>query len=196
MGRLSKSRSAAAPMCAILSFKPGRSGQVKRRDFITLLSGAAAWPLTARAQQPAVPVIGFLGAPSAKGRDALIAAFRKGLTEVGYSGRAEYRSRISLGRGSIRSAASHGERTCPAKRSCHCCVHHACRTCGEAATSTIPIVLLTGDPVGTRLVASLSRPGGNITGLSYVVPETHGKCVEVLRDIDWPPLSGPGGMLV
>ncbi len=57
---------------------------MKRRDFITLLSGAAAWPLTARAQQR-VLVIGFLGGPTANGRDALIAAFRKGLTEVGYS---------------------------------------------------------------------------------------------------------------
>ena len=53
----------------------------------------------------------------------------------------------------------------------------------KAATSTIPIVLLTGDPVGTGLVASLSRPGGNITGLSYMIPETHGKCVELLRDM-------------
>jgi putative tryptophan/tyrosine transport system substrate-binding protein len=53
----------------------------------------------------------------------------------------------------------------------------------KAATSTIPIVLLTGDPVGAGLVASLSRPGGNITGVSYMIPETHGKCVELLRDI-------------
>jgi putative ABC transport system substrate-binding protein len=53
----------------------------------------------------------------------------------------------------------------------------------KAATSTIPIVLLTGDPVGTGLVESLSRPGGNITGLSYMIPETHGKCVELLRDM-------------
>jgi len=156
---------------------------VKRREFITLLGGAAAWPLTARAQQPAVPVIGFLGAPSAKGRESLIAAFQKGLTEVGYSEGRNIVIESRWAEGQFDRLPAMANELVQRKVAVIVAFTTPAGLAAKAATSTIPIVLLTGDPVGTGLVASLSRPGGNITGLSYMIPETHGKCVELLRDM-------------
>jgi putative ABC transport system substrate-binding protein len=130
-----------------------------------------------------MPVIGFLGAPTANGRASLLAAFRKGLNDLGYS---EGRNIV------IESRWAEGQfDRLPAlanelvQRNVVVIVAFTTPAglAAKRATSTIPIVLLTGDPVGTGLVASLSRPGGNITGLSYVIPETHGKCVEVLQDM-------------
>jgi putative tryptophan/tyrosine transport system substrate-binding protein len=155
---------------------------VKRRDFITLLSGAAAWPLTARAQQR-VPVIGFLGGPTAKGRDALIAAFRKGLTEVGYSEGRNIVVEFRWAEGRFDQLPAMANELVQQNVAVIVAFTTPAGLAAKAATSTIPIVLLAGDPVGTGLVASLSRPGGNITGLSYMIPETHGKCVEVLQDM-------------
>jgi putative tryptophan/tyrosine transport system substrate-binding protein len=156
---------------------------MKRREFITLLGGAAAWPLQARAQQPAMPVVGFLAGPTAKGRASLIAAFQKGLTEVGYS---EGRNIIIESRwaeGQFDRLPAMANELVQRKVAVIVAFTTPAGLAAKAATSTIPIVLLTGDPVGTGLVASLSRPGGNITGLSYMIPETHGKCVELLRDM-------------
>jgi putative tryptophan/tyrosine transport system substrate-binding protein len=156
---------------------------MKRREFITLLGGAAAWPLQARAQQPAMPVVGFLAGPTAKGRASLIAAFQKGLTEVGYS---EGRNIIIESRwaeGQFDRLPAMANELVQRKVAVIVAFTTPAGLAAKAATSTIPIVLLTGDPVGTGLVSSLSRPGGNITGLSYMIPETHGKCVELLRDM-------------
>ena len=157
---------------------------MKRREFITLLSGAAvAWPLAGRAQQPAVPVIGLLGAPSAKGRESLIAAFQKGLTEVGYSEGRNIVIESRWAEGQFDRLPAMANELVQRKVAVIVAFTTPAGLAAKAATSTIPTVLLTGDPVGTGLVASLSRPGGNITGLSYLVPETHGKCVEVLQDM-------------
>jgi putative tryptophan/tyrosine transport system substrate-binding protein len=157
---------------------------MRRREFITLLGGAAAaWPLGARAQQPAMPVIGFLAGPTAKGRASLIAAFQKGLAEAGYS---EGRNIIIESRwaeGQFDRLPAMANELVQRKVAVIVAFTTPAGLAAKAATSTIPIVLLTGDPVGTGLVASLSRPGGNITGLSYMIPETHGKCVELLRDM-------------
>jgi ABC-type uncharacterized transport system substrate-binding protein len=156
---------------------------MRRREFITLVGGAAAWPLAAKAQQPAMPVIGFLAGPTAKGRASLIAAFQKGLTEVGYS---EGRNIIIESRwaeGQFDRLPAMANELVQRKVAVIVAFTTPAGLAAKAATSTIPIVLLTGDPVGTGLVASLSRPGGNITGLSYMIPETHGKCVELLRDM-------------
>ena len=152
---------------------------MKRREFITLLGGAAAWPLQARAQQPAMPVVGFLAGPTAKGRASLIAAFQKGLTEVGYS---EGRNIIIESRwaeGQFDRLPAMANELVQRKVAVIVAFTTPAGLAAKAATSTIPIVLLTGDPVGTGLVASLSRPGGNISGLSYMI----GKCVELLRDM-------------
>jgi putative tryptophan/tyrosine transport system substrate-binding protein len=156
---------------------------IGRREFITLLGGAvAAWPFEVDAQT-ALPVIGFLAGPTARGRASLITAFQKGLTEVGYSEGRNIVIESRWAEGQFDRLPAMANELVQRKVDVIVAFTTPAGLAAKAVTSTIPIVLITGDPVGTGLVASLSRPGGNITGLSYMIPETHGKCVELLRDM-------------
>jgi putative tryptophan/tyrosine transport system substrate-binding protein len=158
---------------------------MKRRAFITLLgSAAAAWPLTASAQQPVkLPTIGFLGTTSQSAWTTWTAAFVRRLSEMGWiEGRTvaiEYR----WAEGRTTSFAEIAAEFVRLKVDV-ILTSGSAGAAAKQATSVIPIVLaLATDPLGAGLVASLSRPGGNITGLSQQSPDLAGKRLEILREL-------------
>jgi len=157
---------------------------MRRREFITLLGGAVAWPLAARAQQAKLPTIGFLGPTTPSAQAQWVAAFLQRLRELGWiegrtfaieyrwaEGRAERFADIAteFARLKVDVIVTYGTpETMAAKQ----------------ATSIIPIVFaFTGNPVGNGLVASLARPGANVTGLSLQANDTAAKRMELLREL-------------
>jgi putative ABC transport system substrate-binding protein len=159
---------------------------IRRREFITLLGGAAAaWPVTARAQQPAkLPTIGFMGASAPAAASQRVAAFVQRLRELGWiEGRTvaiEYR----WGEGRSEHFAELAAEFVRLKVEVIVTEGPAAVIASKQATSVIPIVFpIAGDPVGSGLVASLARPGGNVTGLSALAPDLAAKRLELLREI-------------
>ena len=157
---------------------------MRRREFVTLLGGAAAaWPLAARAQQPANATIGFLGASTASAWSRWSAAFVQRLRELGWiDGRTvaiEYR----WAEGRTERYAEIAAEFVRLKVDVILTVGGAV-VAAQQATSVIPIVFAIAiDPVGTGLVASLGRPGGNVTGLSMQATDLAGKRLELLREV-------------
>jgi putative ABC transport system substrate-binding protein len=159
---------------------------MKRREFITLVGGAAAaWPLAARAQQSKLPTIGFLGAATQSAVSHWIVAFERRLRELGWvEGRTiaiEYR----WAEGRQERFPEIAAEFVRLKVDVIVTYATAPTIAAKQATSVIPIVFATaGDPVGTGLVASLARPGGNLTGLSNQQADLAGKRLELFREID------------
>jgi putative ABC transport system substrate-binding protein len=160
-------------------------GQLKRRDFISLLGGAAAWPLAARAQQPAKPAtIGFLGGSTALVLRGWTDAFVQRLRELGWiEGRTvaiEYRWVEGRRERAMELAAE----LVRLKVDVIVTQSTPAVLAAKQATPVIPIVFASaGDPVGTGVVASLARPGGNVTGLSGQAADTTAKRIELLREV-------------
>jgi putative ABC transport system substrate-binding protein len=158
---------------------------VRRRDFITLLGGAAAtWPLVARAQQPGkLPTIGFLGAtPSSESQR--VAAFVQRLRELAWIDGRNLAIEYRWAEGRNERYAENAAELVRLKVDVIVTVATPPTLAAKQATAVIPIVFAAAsDPVGTGLVASLARPGGNVTGLSNQISDTGGKKLELLREV-------------
>ena len=157
---------------------------MRRREFITILGGVAAWPFAARAQQAATPVIGFLSAGRSENMGDYVAAFHRGLAEGGFAEGRNVGIEYRWSEGDTDRLPALAEDLVRRQVALVVAATTPASLAAKAATQTVPIVFVIGtDPVGIGLVASLAHPGGNITGVTNLNVELFKKCFELMHSL-------------
>ena len=155
---------------------------MRRREFLGTLGGAVAWPIVARAQQSQMKRIGALVIGNADA-PSFLTELREGLRDLGRIEGQNYAIELRSAEGQLGRLPQLAAELVGLKVDVIVALFTPCALAAKQATHEIPIVILSGDPIGTGLVQSLSRPGANVTGLSQMGAEAHAKCVELFRDM-------------